>query len=151
MRLFLDTEFNGFNGKLISMALVPEKQTDFEFYKELHITDQLHPWVRDNVVPHLILPPIGYGEFQNALANYLWEIGDCTIIADWPDDIRYFCEALITGPGMMINLMHNIKFELDLGIEYESLVPHNALHDARAIRNFYMKRENEIQRTKTTG
>lgn len=143
MRLFLDTEFNGFNGKLISMALVPEKQTDFEFYKELEIKDQLHPWVRDNVVPHLILPSITYGEFQNSLASYLFSVGDCTIIADWPDDIRYFCEALITGPGMMINLMHKIKFELDLGIKYESLVPHNALHDARAIRNFYMERENE--------
>lgn len=141
MRLFLDTEFNGFGGRLISMALVPEKETDFEFYKELHITDQLHPWVRDNVVPHLILPSIGYSEFQDALANYLWNVGDCTIIADWPDDIKYFCEALITGPGMMIKLMHNIKFELDFGIEYESLVPHNALHDARAIRNFYMERE----------
>ena len=141
MRLFLDTEFNGFQGSLISMALVPEDKTKPEFYKELRITEQLEPWVRENVVPHLILPPIGYGEFQDALANYLWNVGECTIIADWPDDIRYFCEALITGPGNMIRLMHKIKFELDLSIEYESLVPHNALHDARAIRDFYMKRE----------
>ena len=141
MRLFLDTEFTGVQGKLISMALVPEDKTKPEFYKELHITEQLHPWVRENVVPHLILPPIGYGEFQDALANYLWNVGECTIIADWPDDIRYFCESLITGPGNMITLMHKIKFELDLSIEYESLVPHNALHDARAIRDFYMKRE----------
>lgn len=140
MRLFLDSEFNGFQGSLISMALVPEDKTKPEFYKELHIKEQLHPWVRDNVVPHLILSPVGYGEFQNALANYLWNVGECNIIADWPDDIRYFCEALITGPGNMITLMHKIKFELDLSIEYESLVPHNALHDARAIRDVYMKR-----------
>jgi hypothetical protein len=145
MRLFLDTEFNGFQGSLISMALVPEDKTKPEFYRELQITDQLEPWVRENVVPHLILPPIGYGEFQNALANYLWNIGECTIIADWPDDIRYFCESLITGPGQMINLMNNVKFELDFGIEYESLVPHNALHDARAIRDFYMKREERLK------
>jgi hypothetical protein len=145
MRLFLDTEFNGFQGSLISMALVPEDKTKPEFYKELHITEQLHPWVRENVVPHLILPPIGYGEFQNALANYLWNVGESIIIADWPDDIRYFCESLITGPGQMINLMNNVKFELDFGIEYESLVPHNALHDARAIRDFYMKREERLK------
>jgi hypothetical protein len=149
MRLFLDTEFNGFGGKLISMALVPEDKTKPEFYKELHITEQLEPWVRENVVPHLILPPIGYGEFQDALANYLWNIGECTIIADWPDDIRYFCESLITGPGQMINLMNNVKFELDLSIEYESLVPHNALHDARAIRDFYMKREERLKNERT--
>lgn len=141
MKLFLDTEFNGFGGRLISMALVPEDTTKPEFYKELEIKDQLHSWVRDNVVPHLILPPIGYGEFQNKLANYLWDTGDCTIVADWPDDIRYFCEALITGPGMMINIMHKIKFELDLSIKYDSLVPHNALHDARAIRDVYVKQE----------
>jgi hypothetical protein len=141
MRYFLDTEFNGFNGKLISMALVPEDGSKPEFYKELEIKEQLDPWVRDNVVPHLVLDSCTYWEFQQALAQYLWENGECTIVADWPDDIRYLCEALITGPGQMFSYIPNIKFELDFGIEYNSEVPHNALHDARAIRNFYMKRE----------
>lgn len=138
-RFFLDTEFNGFGGKLISMAMVPEDATVREFYVELEIKEQLHPWVKENVVPHLILAPKSVNSFQQSLAQYLWEIGECTIIADWPDDIKYFCESLITGPGMSINLMHNIKFELDLGIKYESVVPHNALHDARAIRDYYIK------------
>lgn len=124
----------------MSMALVPENNQCREFYKELLMTDQLDPWVKENVMPHMILPPCTHNEFQNALAQYLWEVGDCTIVADWPDDIRYFCESLITGPGMCISLLHNIHFELDFGIEYESVVPHNALHDARAIRNSYMKR-----------
>ncbi len=141
MKLFLDTEFNGFGGKLISMALVPEKEGAKEFYKELEMKDQLHPWVKENVAPHLIMVPCSRYEFQQALAEYLWGIGECTIIADWPDDIRYFCESLIVGPGQMIAFMHNVKFELDLGIEYESQVPHNALYDARAIRDFYIKRE----------
>lgn len=140
-KLFLDTEFNGFGGKLISMALVPENDSVPEFYKELEMKDHLEPWVRDNVVPHLFVQPCSYSAFQDALASYLWECGDCTIIADWPDDIRYFCEALITGPGMRINMPNSITFELDLNIDYESLVPHNALHDARAIRDFYVKRE----------
>jgi hypothetical protein len=144
MRLFLDTEFNGFGGELMSMALVPEREGVREFYKEIEILSQLDPWVRDNVAPHLILAPCTYNEFQQSLGQYLWEIGDCTIIADWPDDIRYFCQSLITGPGNMLALMHNMKFELDLGINYESLVPHNALHDARAIRDFYMKREKTV-------
>jgi len=141
MKLFLDTEFNGFGGRLISMALVPENDTHREFYKEIQMFDQLEPWVKDNVVPHLILIPCTHNEFQQALAQYLWEVGDCTIIADWPDDIKYFCESLITGPGMMLKMMHNIKFELDFGIDYTSKVPHNALHDARAIKEFYMSRE----------
>jgi hypothetical protein len=40
--LFLDTEFNGFGGKLISMALVPENNKIPEFYVELEMKDQLH-------------------------------------------------------------------------------------------------------------
>jgi hypothetical protein len=139
-KLFLDTEFNAFGGKLISMALVPEDNETPEFYKELTITEQLDPWVRDNVVPHLILAPCTYNEFQQALSSYLYTVGDCVIIADWPDDIRYFCEALITGPGESINLYHKIKFELDLSIRYDSLVPHNALHDARAIKEYFAAR-----------
>jgi len=148
MRLFLDTEFNGFGGRLISMALVPENSKTREFYKEIEIRDQLEPWVRDNVVPHLILIPCSHWDFQQALAQYLWEVGECTIVADWPDDIRYFCESLITGPGMMINMLHNIKFELDCSIEYQSVVPHNALHDARAIRDWYLQREQRLAQQK---
>ena len=140
MKLFLDTEFNGFQGKLMSMALVPEDPTKPEFYKELEMKDQLHPWVRENVVPHMTMVPCSHNEFQQALTQYLWNVGDCTIVADWPDDIRYFCESLITGPGMCINLFHKIKFELYFGIDYQSEVPHNALYDARAIRDVYMKR-----------
>jgi hypothetical protein len=141
LKLFLDTEFNGFGGKLISMALVPENNTIPEFYVELEIKDQLEPWVAENVVPHLFLNPCTHNKFQQTLAQYLNWVGDCTIVADWPDDIRYFCESLITGPGQRIALKNNIKFELDFSIEYESVVPHNALHDARAIRDVYEKRK----------
>jgi hypothetical protein len=141
MRYFIDTEFNGFGGKLMSMAIVPEDKNFSEFYCEIEMNDQLEPWVRDNVVPHMILVPTPYGEFQTKLSKFLWELryNDITIVADWPDDIRYFCEALITGPGMRINMPTNIKFELDLTIKYNSEVPHNALYDARAIRNTYAK------------
>ena len=137
MRLFLDTEFNGFGGKLMSLALVPENDSHRAFYKEIEMTDQLEPWVRENVMPHLIMIPCSHHDFQQALAQYLWEVGDCTIIADWPDDIRHFCESLVTGPGERISMPSRIKFELDLDIEYESRVPHNALHDAIGIREYY--------------
>jgi hypothetical protein len=145
VKLFLDTEFNGFQGKLMSMALVPDKDGITEFYKELEMSDQLDPWVRENVVPHMFLNPCTRKDFQNALANYLWSIGDCTIVADWPDDIRHFCEALIVGPGQSLPLLHNMNFELDFGIDYTSEVPHNALYDARAIRDFYVERENKLK------
>lgn len=138
MKIYLDTEFNAFGGELMSMALVPENKDLPEFYHELLFTGQLDPWVRANVVPHMNQFPITRNEFQLHLSNYLWYFGehsDITIVADWPDDIRYFCEALITGPGERISMPTNIKFELDLSIKYTSEVPHNALWDARAIRD----------------
>lgn len=145
MKLFLDTEFNGFGGKLISMALVPEYTERTEFYCEIEMKDQLDPWVKENVVPHLFQSAYPYSAFQIALAHYLnysisaYTNDPITIIADWPDDIRYFCEALITGPGQRIMLINpKINFELNLNIKYESLVAHNALHDARGIRFSYM-------------
>jgi hypothetical protein len=138
--LFLDTEFNGFGGKLISMALVPKDSSKPEFYREIEMKDQLEPWVRDNVIPHLFLPAVTYSKFQSDLAEYLKLIGECTIVADWPDDIRYFMEALITGPGNRITMPTKIDFKLDLTIDYDSDVPHNALHDARGIRKTYLGR-----------
>lgn len=145
MKLFLDTEFNGFGGKLMSMALVPEHDLLENFYCELEMTDQLDPWVRENVVPHMVLVPSTRLQFQRKLASYLLQFQQITIVADWPDDIRYFCESLITGPGERISLPGKIKFELDLDIEYESRVPHNALYDAIAIRDVYLSNKNETQ------
>jgi len=139
MKLFLDTEFNGFGGRLMSMALVPEDANQHSFYCELEMKDQLHPWVKENVVPHMILVPSTRSQFQASLSSYLLQFREITIVADWPDDIRYFCESLITGPGERISMPTVIKFELDLSIEYESAVPHNALHDAIAIREYYRK------------
>jgi hypothetical protein len=137
MKFYIDTEFNGFGGKLMSMAIVPENINVAEFYCEIIMLDQLEPWVKDNVVPHLFQTPVTYSEFQFALSKYLLniEFDDVVIVADWPDDIRYFCEALITGPGQRIIMPTNIKFELNLNIDYYSEVPHNALWDARAIRD----------------
>jgi hypothetical protein len=139
MRFFLDTEFNGFGGELMSMALVPENLNAPEFYCEIEEKDQLDPWVAKNVAPHMFQAPVRYSEFQIALSRYLLNIeaDEITIVADWPDDIRYFCEAMITGPGERIIMPMIINFVLDLNIDYTSAVPHNALWDARAIRDTY--------------
>lgn len=137
MKLFLDTEFNGFGGKLMSMALVPEYDRIRAWYCELDMNDQLDPWVRENVVPHMILVPSSRSQFQSSLSSYLLQFNEVTIVADWPDDIRHFCESLITGPGERISIPTVIKFELDLSIEYESTVPHHAYHDAVGIREYY--------------
>ncbi|MDO9131976.1 hypothetical protein [Hydrogenophaga sp.] len=128
--LFLDCEFNGMGGALMSMALVGE---DVEWYEVLPTPTSLDPWVAEHVVPHLNQTAVYRGEFQRSLQAFLMAVGPCIIVADWPDDIRYFCESLITAPGVAINTPP-IMFELDRTIEYVSAIPHNALEDARAIK-----------------
>ena len=56
MRYFLDTEYNGFGGALLSLALVPEDGSE-EFYVTLECDDQIDPWVERHVVPFLDMVP----------------------------------------------------------------------------------------------
>lgn len=59
-----------------------------------------------------------------------------TLFADWPDDIRYFCQALITAPGEMVNIprltFHIVRVDA-YPTTLEGAVQHNALWDARAL------------------
>ncbi len=145
MRYFLDTEFNGFGGALISLALVPE-YGDQECYVSVPLPDTLDPFVERHIVPYLrhVPPAVDYDlSRQHAaehVAKYLEGDGDPLIIADWPEDISQFCMLLLTGPGDMVQIQ-GLRFELirapGFSAAATSAVPHNALHDARALRKFY--------------
>lgn len=142
MRYFLDTEFNGFGGALLSFALVPDDGT--EFYAILDCSDPVHPWVERNVVPFLNHVPVGLesprlarGEAAEAVSAYLSMDPEPEIVADWPDDIAYFCSLLVTGPGLMVSvppLTFRLFSRIGFSPAANSEVPHNALHDARALR-----------------
>jgi hypothetical protein len=83
-------------------------------------------------------------EAAEALVAYLRHDPDPVIVADWPDDIAYFCALLITGPGDMVPI-GSLKFEFVSSPGFStaaiSRVPHNALHDARALRDFVVQWE----------
>lgn len=134
MKIYLDTEFNSFNGELISMGLAAEDGS--EFYQVLDYTQMiLDPWVEKHVIPILYKKPIDPITFKNKLKLYLNQYKEVTIIADWPEDIKHFCEMLITGPGSRINTP-KLTFDLDYNLpdtSTYSLVPHNALEDAKAL------------------
>lgn len=146
MLYFLDTEFNGFEGDLISLALVPE-DGDQEFYVSLPLPGELHPWVEQKVIPYLrhVPPALDYDltreHAAQHLAVYLQGDPDPVIVADWPDDLAHFCRLLVTGPGEMVEVPP-LRFELrdatGFSAAANSKVPHNALHDARALRAFYL-------------
>jgi hypothetical protein len=145
MKYYIDCEFDGLGGDLLSMGIVSEQR------RSLYVVmDQIafDPWVRANVVPLFFKVPedrIDFVEFRadheeltTLLQSYF--LGDeyPHVIADWPDDIQYLCNALITGPGTMINVPRMI-FELRRVDAYptdlEDCVQHNAYWDAVALRH----------------
>jgi hypothetical protein len=145
VRYFLDTEFNGFGGALLSMALVPDDGE--EFYAQIECTEKLVPWVERNVAPYfdtvpaaLRQPPVSREEAASEVARYLAADSNPLIVADWPEDIAQFCMLLLTGPGTMVSVP-SLRFELSplhgFSTAANSAVPHNALHDARALRDHF--------------
>ena len=143
MRYFLDTEFNGLGGALLSIALVPEDGEDF--YVVLECGDPIEPWVERHVMPYLDTVPqelrqraLSRAGAAAALQHYLQVDTDPLILADWPEDIAQFCMLLLTGPGTMIPVPP-LRFQLlplpGFSTAANSAVPHNALHDARAFRD----------------
>lgn len=132
MRLWLDTEFNGYKGELISMALVDDNGR--EWYEACWWKGNTDQWVIANVIPVLNTKLIAPHEMQTRLTDFLSAYDAVHVVADWPEDIEFFCGALITGPGERIDTPPlTMEVRRDLNTD-ASLVPHNALADARALR-----------------
>lgn len=133
MRLFIDTEFNEFQGALISMALVADDGR--EWYEALPCENP-GSWVAQHVMPIIGQTPLNNGyEMALSLSLFLSQFESVHILADWPEDIAHFCNALITGPGERIDtppLTFEIRRDLPDTADI-SAIPHNALEDARAL------------------
>jgi hypothetical protein len=145
MNIFIDCEFNEFGGDLISMALVADNGQ--EFYEVLNLeNDEMYgSWVYANVVPWLNKDPVTKDVFQSKLWNFINQWDDIHIIADWPDDIKYFCQALIRGPGICMGTPLKMTMQIDRELNTStSKIPHNALEDARSIRDSWDRREKEM-------
>src|SRR5437763_1041657 len=104
VRYFLDTEYNGWGGALLSLALVPDEGE--ELYLTLDWDGTLEPWVQRHVVPYLdtvppqhVSPRLSRSDAARSLAHYLAGDGDPLIIADWPEDLVLFIALLVTGRG----------------------------------------------------
>ncbi len=146
MRYFLDTEFDGVGGRLISLALVPEDGGE-----ELYVViagEATEPWVQRNVMPYLDAVPeqmksphVSRRDAAEMLSQWLAHDDKIEIVADWPEDIAQFSMLLVTGPGDMV-AMNPLTLRLvrigGFSTAANSAVPHNALHDARSLRNHIM-------------
>jgi hypothetical protein len=147
MRYFLDTEFNGFGGALLSLALVPADGRE-EFYVTVAYDGPIDSWVERHVIPFLDMVPEGLRSPRltrraaaEALAALLAHDEAPEIIADWPEDLAQLSMLLLTGPGQMVSVPPlTLRFEPmdNFSTAANSAVPHNALHDARALRDHVM-------------
>ena len=148
MRHFLDAEFNGFGGQLISLALVPEDLGKVPFYEALSCGGPTS-WVADHVLPVLLKLPVARREMTAKLASYLGTDSEPVVIADWPEDIAHLALMMITGPGWRLPSPRLVLELLDLPLfdsAVLSSVPHNAYYDAVALRTYVLSQERENNR-----
>lgn len=146
MRYYLDTEFDGFGGRLMSLALVREDGESVYYVMPYEAQD---PWVIANVIPILFdCPPgVGGGPARTltvpkvaamGVAEFLHGDPDPVIVTDWPADIRYFCEMIEFPMGTMAPIP-SLKFELQRVDAYPTTltgaVQHNAWWDSMALRH----------------
>lgn len=149
----MDSEFNGHGGELISLALVRESQDLKSLYMIMppsSASPEWLPWVKVNVIRHLDAVPMGIvtslpnsiPQAQAMLERYFQGDTDPVVITDWPEDIIYFCNLLLTKPGEMISLP-SLKFEMRRVNAYPTrvvgAVQHNAWWDAVALRQKLME------------
>lgn len=137
MKLFLDCEFNGFGGELISLALVDENNQ--HFYEVLECADSI-TWVKDHVIPRLNQKPISLAQFQSHLQIYLSQYSSLEIVADWPEDFALFTRSLVLSAGKCIRtppLTMQLWMQDPIETHVASENPHNALADAQALKLSY--------------
>ena len=141
-RFYLDCEFDGHNGPLLSLALVREDGRSIHIRTTEQASD---PWVIANVIPIMDSHEAGMSQWVplNEVGPSIRAfIGDCenpTIIADSPVDIGRFCRAISTGPdGEWASAdCPSMSFEVRnidcYPTNLEGAVQHNAWWDATAL------------------
>jgi hypothetical protein len=146
-RYYIDCEFDGHNGALLSVAIV----RDDGLATSLHLTIRAiayDSWVIKNVVPLLDSHDAtmdAANVFPDAVGAFLRQfIGDDPqpiIVADSPVDIGRFCQAISTGGdgGWASTSYERMTFIVENVDCYPTDLPgaiqHNAWWDAMALRH----------------
>lgn len=143
-RIYIDCEFDGHNGALLSIALVREHGTSIHIQTTATARD---PWVIANVVPLMdsneagtraVADPDNVGEL---IREFMADDTSPVIVADSPVDIARFCTALMTNEdgGYEPNVWDRMSFEVHDVDCYPTTLPgavqHNAWWDAMALRH----------------
>ncbi len=138
MRVYIDCEFNGFGGELISMALV--RDDGLEWYYGREEPRVWNEWVYENVFPVLgDVSFLGQGRFNAKLHLFLRGCDGCEFVADHPADFKHLTEQM-DAISSRNNFVIPIECTMTLlrgSPAISSEVPHNALSDARALMKWH--------------
>ena len=136
MTLYLDCEFNGHGGQLISMALVSDVDgTNFYQVSREVLEKPIEPWIAANVTPKLGKEGVPYKTFRALLCLYLNQHLGEPIIADWPHDFVLLMNVM-QGDSYEQSFMVPCTMRLIQSGSFTPDNPHNALSDAVALMNW---------------
>jgi hypothetical protein len=139
MRLYLDTEFNGHGGELISMALVSPEGKHWYGIRRADAVGRIDPWVHENVIPKLGVWAMSDIEFRTLLHDFLRQFDNPEIICDWNADAVHFCQWL-AGESYETSLDYACRITILKTPPGQPVSenPHNALADAEALMRWHM-------------
>lgn len=143
--LYLDTEFNGHGGELISLALASTSGRHWYAVTAPYIPRAgQDPWVADNVMPLLykMQPTVDAASSSDDvirfwLKEYLVSFPQpLAIYADWPADFEHLMN-LMCGPTFGRSFVVPCTMHLIKGADQTPEIPHNALSDAIALMEWH--------------
>lgn len=156
--IFFDTEFTHLDpkiGSLLSIGMV--KPSGEELYLELEWRDPVDPWVLKNVLPNLreekVSRETAVAKLREFVGNgkpYLISYVNQFDAIYWyelfgsPQDHPAFWipidfASILFGLGYDPNSFGKKKFFSDLGVDKDAYTLHNALEDARLLKQVYEK------------
>ena len=134
--LYIDTEFNGFGGSLITLALANPTKTGKDFYGRLPDPPKWDKWVAENVVPNLDIEPESPVMFRHRLRIYLQARQPVAIYADYPGDFWHLTNQML-GPSFDEYWSVDCAFVMLNHSDPKPVVAHNALSDAIALMEWH--------------
>ena len=139
MNLYLDTEFDGHGGTLVSLAIAADDGSHWYGIFDAYCGD---PWVAENVAPKLyaMKPTISgdHSVLRFSLKEYLKAREGCTLWADWPADFEHLMHVMCGGHyGESFMIPCTMKLIVTPDGEPKPAAPYNALSDAIALRDWH--------------
>ncbi|HZX00882.1 MAG TPA: hypothetical protein VFE87_00575 [Candidatus Paceibacterota bacterium] len=155
--VFFDTEFSDLDaesGELLSIGMV--KSSGEELYLETEYEREASDWVKENVLPFLTSKKVSKEEARDKIRSFLGDTSPYLLsyvnqfdaiywyklfgarthpAAKIPIDFSSMLFTLGFNPGSL----SNDDFLDDLGIDLSKYQKHNALDDARLLKEVYVK------------